>query len=121
MPYKAENWHALSHQQYFLRHGFVDICRCALNITQTSLVDTKDESDRHPENIRQKFTKSSKLGIPMENLKTSFFEYQRSYQNYCLGMYGQMFDFRVKFPNFLRPYVLRRSASFDATRTLTFC
>ena len=73
MPYKAENWHALSHQQYFLRHGFVDIGRCALNITQTSLVDTKDESDRHPENIRQKFTKSSKLGIPMENLKTSFF------------------------------------------------
>ena len=30
-PYKAENWHALSHEQYFLKHRFLDMCRCALN------------------------------------------------------------------------------------------
>ena len=29
MPYKAENWNALSHEQYFLEHCFLDICQCA--------------------------------------------------------------------------------------------
>ena len=29
--YKAENWHALSHEQYFSRDRFLDICRCAFN------------------------------------------------------------------------------------------
>ena len=29
VPYKAENWHALSHEQYILQHRFLDICRCA--------------------------------------------------------------------------------------------
>ena len=29
MPCMAENWHALSHEQYFSRHRFLDICRCA--------------------------------------------------------------------------------------------
>ena len=29
--YKAENWHALSHEQYFSKHRFLDICRCAFN------------------------------------------------------------------------------------------
>ena len=27
MPYKAKNWHALSHDKYFLKHRFIDICR----------------------------------------------------------------------------------------------
>ena len=27
--YKAENWHALSHEQYFLKNLFLDICQCA--------------------------------------------------------------------------------------------
>ena len=30
VPYKAENWHALSHEKYFSKHSFLDICRCAL-------------------------------------------------------------------------------------------
>ena len=30
--YKAENWHALSHQQYFSKHHFLDICQCAFNL-----------------------------------------------------------------------------------------
>ena len=34
MPYKAENWHTLSHEQYFMKHGFLDICRCAFNISR---------------------------------------------------------------------------------------
>ena len=29
MPYKAENWNALSYEQYFLENCFLDICRCA--------------------------------------------------------------------------------------------
>ena len=29
MPYKVENWHALSHEQYFSKHRFSDICPCA--------------------------------------------------------------------------------------------
>ena len=27
--YKAENWHAWSHEQYFSKHRFLDICQCA--------------------------------------------------------------------------------------------
>ena len=30
MPYKAENWHALSHEQYLLEHCFLDTCQCPL-------------------------------------------------------------------------------------------
>ena len=26
--YQAGNWHALSHEQYFSKHRFLDICRC---------------------------------------------------------------------------------------------
>ena len=26
VPYKAENWYALSHSQYFLKHHFIGIC-----------------------------------------------------------------------------------------------
>ena len=29
--YKAENWHALSHEQYFWKHNFLDICQCTLD------------------------------------------------------------------------------------------
>ena len=29
VPCKAENWHALFHEQYFSKHLFLDICRCA--------------------------------------------------------------------------------------------
>ena len=28
-PYKTENWHALSQEQCFSKHRFLDICRCA--------------------------------------------------------------------------------------------
>ena len=31
MPYKAEIWHVLSNEQSFLKHTFLDICRCAFN------------------------------------------------------------------------------------------
>ena len=31
VPYKAQNWHAWSHEQYFSKHRFLDICRCAFN------------------------------------------------------------------------------------------
>ena len=31
MPYKAENWHALSHEKYFSKPRFLDICRCAVS------------------------------------------------------------------------------------------
>ena len=31
VPYKAKNWHALSHEQYFSKHSFLDICQCAFN------------------------------------------------------------------------------------------
>ena len=34
MPSKAQNWHDLSHEQYFLKHRFLDICRCAFNIAR---------------------------------------------------------------------------------------
>ena len=30
-PHKTENWHALSHQQYFLRHRFLDISLLVFN------------------------------------------------------------------------------------------
>ena len=30
-PVKAENWHALSQEQYFSKHHFLDICQCAFN------------------------------------------------------------------------------------------
>ena len=29
MPYKAENWHGLSHEQCYSTHRFLDICRSA--------------------------------------------------------------------------------------------
>ena len=29
VPYKAEKWHALSHEQYFSKHRFLDIWQCA--------------------------------------------------------------------------------------------
>ena len=29
--YKAETWHPLSQEQYFLKHHFLDICQCAFN------------------------------------------------------------------------------------------
>ena len=32
VPYEAENWHAWSHEQYFSKHRFLDICRCAFNL-----------------------------------------------------------------------------------------
>ena len=38
MPFKAENWHALSHEQYFLKHRFVDICRCAFNTIKSVFI-----------------------------------------------------------------------------------
>ena len=31
VPYKAENWHALSREQYFLKNCFLDISWCACN------------------------------------------------------------------------------------------
>ena len=31
VPYKAENWYALSHEQYFSQHHFLNICRCAFS------------------------------------------------------------------------------------------
>ena len=31
VPCKAKNWHALSHEQYFSKHSFLDICQCAFN------------------------------------------------------------------------------------------
>ena len=31
MPYKDENSHAPSHEQYFSEHRFLDICQCAFN------------------------------------------------------------------------------------------
>ena len=34
VPYKAENWHAWSHEQYFLEPHFLDISQCVFNITQ---------------------------------------------------------------------------------------
>ena len=33
MPYKAENWHAPSHEQYFSEHRFLDICQYAFNFS----------------------------------------------------------------------------------------
>ena len=30
--YKAETWHALSQEQYFSKHHFLDICQCAFNL-----------------------------------------------------------------------------------------
>ena len=37
MLYKAENWHVLSQGQYFSKHHFLDVCRCALNIKKRNL------------------------------------------------------------------------------------
>ena len=31
VPYKAENWNVLSHEQYFSKHRFLDICQSAFN------------------------------------------------------------------------------------------
>ena len=31
VPYKAENWHAWSREQYFSKHRFLDTSRCAFN------------------------------------------------------------------------------------------
>ena len=33
IPCKAENWHSLSHEQYFSKHHFLDICRDAFKIS----------------------------------------------------------------------------------------
>ena len=35
--FKAENWHALSHEQYFSKHRFLDICQCAFKDTMKHL------------------------------------------------------------------------------------
>ena len=43
VPYKAENWHTWSNEQYFLKHRFLDICWCVnfiiiyLNIAITNV------------------------------------------------------------------------------------
>ena len=29
MPYKAENWHALSYEQHLKKRRFLDVCRSA--------------------------------------------------------------------------------------------
>ena len=34
VPYKAENWHASSHEQYFSKHHFHDICQCVFSSFQ---------------------------------------------------------------------------------------
>ena len=31
VPYKAENWHTWSYEQYFPKNRFLDTCRCAEN------------------------------------------------------------------------------------------
>ena len=31
MPYKTKNYHALSHEEPFSKHQFLDICRCVFN------------------------------------------------------------------------------------------
>ena len=31
-PCKGQNWHALSHEQHFLKHLFLDICQCAFKM-----------------------------------------------------------------------------------------
>ena len=36
MHKKAENWHALLHEQYFSECGFLDICRCVFKENATS-------------------------------------------------------------------------------------
>ena len=30
---KVENWHALSHEQYFSKNHFLDICQCAFKVS----------------------------------------------------------------------------------------
>ena len=35
LPYKAENWHALSHEQCFSKHRFLDICRCVFKVNKS--------------------------------------------------------------------------------------
>ena len=35
--YKVENWHALSDEQYFSKHRFLDICRCVLKYQRPNL------------------------------------------------------------------------------------
>ena len=37
MPYEAENWYALSYDKYFSKQRFLDICRCAFNISKKLL------------------------------------------------------------------------------------
>ena len=31
---KLKNWHALSHEQYYSKHHFLDICQCASNLCE---------------------------------------------------------------------------------------
>ena len=60
MPYKAENWHALSHEQYFSQHRrFLDIYRCAFKGAD--------------EGLRQFLIPESPLKLsPLFHLKSSF-------------------------------------------------
>ena len=37
MPYKAKTWHALSHEQCYLTHQLLDICRSAFKINLIEL------------------------------------------------------------------------------------
>ena len=36
-PYKGENWHALSDEQYFSKHRFLEICHCVLKYLRPKL------------------------------------------------------------------------------------
>ena len=38
MPYKAENWDALSHEQHFSKHCLLDSCQCAFNSKKSNMV-----------------------------------------------------------------------------------
>ena len=54
VPYKAENWHTWSYEQYFSKHRFLDICRCVFNF---AMLQKKEKSV-----IRQIFIFSSFSG-----------------------------------------------------------
>ena len=55
MPYKAKNWHALSHEQYFPKHCFLDICRCVFKEAEFFLPKGLGKIKRSSMNTRQIF------------------------------------------------------------------
>ena len=142
MPYKAENWHTLSHKQYFSKHRFLNICRCSFNTKKFSTFKNipakilKISRTSCSETLKALFNKTVLTGNFPNELKlvdvTPVFKKENplKLKNYgpvsVLPFVSKIFErimhkqMSLHVDNFLPPYLCSYRKGFSAQQALLF-